>query len=233
MDGGTWGTFEIDPAALPKHIDTTYEYEDKNGDIVQQTHKQCYELTGDTLRIGGSQVFGQYPPEISEQISSVTTLSRWQGERPTTKQASGIQPIENAVLGTVTWDDNLNYWEAKLELFSNHQVNVSITPADEDDAAAIAAGAELVEWVRQNERSAREYAAGQMLESAEDWRDEDDEPNEITAESFAERIVLESITVEEDGGANLWYNDDQIFAGHVIVVSLNTVREFSDAEIMG
>gem|GEM_PF-3690006 len=56
VNGGTWGTFKLEPTTTPKRIDTTYEHEGKNGEGLSMTHKECYELTGDTLRIGGSQV---------------------------------------------------------------------------------------------------------------------------------------------------------------------------------
>lgn len=231
--GGSWVTFALDPTTTPKRIDTTHEVTNREGEIVRRTFKECYELDGDTLRIGGAQIFGEYPEAVSDQISTVTTLTRYHGSRPETKQPSGKQPIDNPVLGVLTWNDDREQWEAAIELLPGLKVDISLSPDGKGDEETIASGQAFIEWIKSHEQEAREYAAREMTELAEDWRDEDEEPDEITPESFANRITLEAISMGAGGEATLWYDDGNLFAGHVVVVSVSPSREFTDAEMMG
>ena len=75
--------------------------------------------------------------------------------------------------------------------------------------------------------------ATQMLEMAEDWRDEDEEPDPITLESFVNRVKLESIVFDEDGSAELYYFDDNIFAAHTIMASVNADGKLERTTIAG
>ena len=233
VDGGPWGTFVLDATTTPKHIDTTYEYQTKGGESKTRTYKQAYELNGDTLRIGGAQIFGTYPEVIDDAYSTVTTLSKYSGPRPETKRASGIAPVESDILGTLQWSDDRDSWEASVSFLPDHPVSVLLNPLETSQAQTIANGESLVTWAKTHEPEVRAYAAAQLTDLAEEWREEDEEPDPITPETFAARITLGGITAEANGEATFWYNDNEIFAGHVIVVTLNAERDFTDAQIMG
>ena len=254
VDGGTWATFTVDETADPRRMEATYLLPDRDGVIQERRFKSCYALRGDTLTVGGAAVYGKYPPRIDDTVSVVTILSRFDGERPATRQASGTKPIESATLGTVTWNDNFSHWKARITFAPDQLVSVSFSPADDADKYDLAPCEAFVAWVKESDAAARAYAAQSMIETAEDWEtdadydeaaedteDEDEESDEadeeedegITEESFAERITLSEITLEADGDANLWYDDDNIFLGHVIVVAVNADRAFTDAQMMG
>jgi len=107
--------------------------------------------------------------------------------------------------------------------------------ADEIDSinADIALGVlESMSDLREWDRKARRYAAESLLESANDWRDEN-EPV-ITAEDFARRIEgSPSLSVSRDGEIQFVYSDDDIFNGHWIVVSGTAAEGFDRADIEG
>ncbi|MFR5077481.1 MAG: DUF2262 domain-containing protein [[Clostridium] innocuum] len=63
------------------------------------------------------------------------------------------------------------------------------------------------------------YAAEQLLSCAIDWQDEAED--ELRADDFARRIRIEAVNVSQDGEFELYYDDGDIFAGHVIIVSGN------------
>ena len=67
----------------------------------------------------------------------------------------------------------------------------------------------------------REFAAKSLTDCANDWLQdslEDGEPFiEITEEKFAERMVLNSIGFDENG-FDVYYDDDDMFWGHCILV---------------
>lgn len=95
---------------------------------------------------------------------------------------------------------------------------------------------DLKEW----DEKFRKFAAERLTELANDWLmdsedfDEDDEnENLITEEAFAKRIWISEITISPDGDYEVYYNDDDMFWGHVIIVSGNTETGIEDAVIAG
>lgn len=82
------------------------------------------------------------------------------------------------------------------------------------------------------DRQLRAYAAGHMLDTANDWLgDADEEP--ITAEQFADRITLSELAFRNDGSIEAYYDDGDIFWGHCIIVRMDKNGNIEDAEIAG
>lgn len=95
----------------------------------------------------------------------------------------------------------------------------------------------------------RKFAAEQLTELANDWladREDFDEDNEydendennndenlITKETFAERIWIGEIVIFPNGDYEVYYNDDDMFWGHVIIVGGNIETGIEDALIAG
>lgn len=83
----------------------------------------------------------------------------------------------------------------------------------------------------------RTYAAEKLVEGANDWLqdelEEGEEADPITEEDFARRIVISMIAIEADGSITVYYDDDDMFWGHTIVVSINQNGEMTDADIAG
>jgi hypothetical protein len=101
---------------------------------------------------------------------------------------------------------------------------------DRDDVMAVTASREFILWLRRHELDARQFAAGELLETHNDaWNE--DEP--ISAQTFAERMTLEGVGVDRDGCGSLYYEDGDLFWGHCIVVSVDRNREFRSADIAG
>lgn len=94
------------------------------------------------------------------------------------------------------------------------------------------------------DRRAREYAADELLDSANDWAAEDtaEEVLErlkdagerlVSREQFMERMELESVSVEEDGEFEFWFGDGDMFWGHSIRVSGSLAGGLDGAYIEG
>lgn len=81
------------------------------------------------------------------------------------------------------------------------------------------------------DKKARRYAAEQLLSCAIEWQDEDED--ELCADEFIRRIRIESVNVSQDGEFELYYDDGDIFAGHVIIVSGNMEKGLYDAQFAG
>lgn len=231
VDGGSWGTFTLDASTTPRHLTIAYPPGDADTDQTPRLYTYAYELSGDTLRIASASTPGYYPNAIDDRDAMITNLTRSSGPRPETKQASGITPRESPVFGTVTYNDNYNQWEAAFALSPDQTVIINLLGDDPDQMLPV--GETLAAWTQAHEPEIRAYAATELIDLAEDWRDEDEEPTPLTLEAFADRITLQSLSVAPDGDTTFWYEDGDLFAGHVIVVSLNTNHEFTDAQIMG
>lgn len=67
------------------------------------------------------------------------------------------------------------------------------------------------------------YAADELTEDANEWQDSTDEEGNhvpaITKEQFQERLTLTSVSLHDDGRFSFWFDDDDMFFGHVIEVS--------------
>ena len=92
----------------------------------------------------------------------------------------------------------------------------------------------LVQNAKQLDMNMRKFAAEELTNNANDWQDNlgEDLP-EITQEQFAKRIVLEAIHVDEEGDYTAYYDDDDMFYGHVVVVDGNIDTGFESSYIEG
>lgn len=91
----------------------------------------------------------------------------------------------------------------------------------------------LMDNCKEWDEKARKYAAGELTENANEWAEEDDDVNEITEEEFAERLGISEVCVSTDGYFEIYYDDDNMFWGHVVIVSGNIETGFDDADIAG
>lgn len=81
---------------------------------------------------------------------------------------------------------------------------------------------------------ARKFAAEELTGNANDWaQDEDENAEEITKEDFAKRLIISEVCVSTDGNFEIFYNDDDMFWGHVVIVSGNIETGIDDAEMAG
>ncbi len=85
----------------------------------------------------------------------------------------------------------------------------------------------------------RAFAAEKLTELANDWQDKgyDDEDGEdlaaITEESFAGRLVISELSIDAEGDYEVYYDDDDMFWGHVIIVNGSVDGGMEDAYIAG
>lgn len=129
------------------------------------------------------------------------------------------------VLGNLNLDKELGWLEGEADwLGMDAAIHVNV----EEDLSDAEDGIKNLEEFYKNRKEwdskLRAYAAKELLDSANDWINSDnleDELIELTPEEFAERIGIESVDVNADGTFTVMYDDDDIFAGHVVVVEGN------------
>lgn len=86
------------------------------------------------------------------------------------------------------------------------------------------------------DRRWRRFAAEQLLEDAVNWQEETDEPvvppESLDAEAFARCIELSELALQKEG-FTAYYDDGDLFFGHVILVEGGKDGEPDDAYIAG
>lgn len=136
-------------------------------------------------------------------------------------------------LGEFKLDRRYGWFEGQISWLGNTE-DVTLNKDEDTDTAeqALRTLHMLMSDPEKWDRKLREYAAGELTELANDWREEDETP-EITKEEFAERIGSPSFTINNTGDFEAVYNDDDMFAGHWIVVYGTAGAELTEANIEG
>ena len=136
-------------------------------------------------------------------------------------------------LGTFALNRQGNWFETELDWLG---AEISLVfDQDENRADCVMNAKALLADAAGWDRRVREYAADELLSTANDWAGqmEDEEPQEITREQFVERMELESIEVRADGSFQFWFGDGDLFYGHSIWVSGDMEHGPDDASMEG
>lgn len=92
----------------------------------------------------------------------------------------------------------------------------------------------LMDNCKEWDEKARKHAAAELTENANDWaNDEDNEAEEITEDEFAKRLSISEICVSTEGDFEIYYDDDDMFWGHVVIVSGNIEKGIEEAYMVG
>jgi len=92
----------------------------------------------------------------------------------------------------------------------------------------------LLAGSREWDDKARKFAAEELTDNANDWaQDEDENAEVITKEEFSKRLIISEVCVGIDGNFEIFFGDDDMFWGHVIIVSGNIATGIEDADIAG
>ena len=138
-------------------------------------------------------------------------------------------------LGTFTLNRQVDWFEMEAD-WLGAQISL-VFDREEDRAGTLQAAKKLLACTEDWDRRIREYAAGELLELANDWNQdlggEDGGPPEITREQFMERMELESVEIRADGSFEFWFADGGLFYGHSIRVSGSLENGPEDAGMEG
>lgn len=231
-DGTLRPTFVVDESVSPKRLTETLDYNgpfgppDPNAIIL----RYLYRLDGETLTLC-SGPFGSFPDEFSDE-HGIKTLVRDHGPLPEQRQPSGTPPLVDDLLGTLEWDDNLNWYSGEVRL-ANASFNISLNPdAGTDASRALARARQIVEDFERYRQLAADYAVDGLLGlKNETWLDESDD--EESPETFKAKMTLQAITVEAEGDVTFWHHDGDLFWGHSIQVCMDAGDNCTGTDIPG
>jgi hypothetical protein len=142
--------------------------------------------------------------------------------------------LKDDLLGEFVLNKNLSLFDGRAE-WCGKDVSVSLEVDGDDEAiwaSALGHIRALFEQQTVRDGEFRGFAVEKLTELANDWR-EDESVAEITAEVFADRIGLAELSVDMDGNYCAYYDDDDMFYGHIITVYGNVKSGMKDANIEG
>ena len=149
--------------------------------------------------------------------------------------------LEDEVLGTLTLDREMSIFEGTCK-WMGKEVRISLDVEIEKKASWTRVTNVMKKLVANQEtwdKSLRAMAAQKLTAQANEWladndqTDRDPEKDPITEDEFARRILLTEFTVSPGGRFTAWYEDDDMFWGHVITVDGTLKKGPVDADIQG
>ena len=147
--------------------------------------------------------------------------------------------ITDEILGEMTFDESLGSFEGEVEISGqNIYFGISVDNINDKETVdrLISEFKKFISEFDKWDKRIREFSAEKLTDNANDWlRDsleDDEEFVEITEEKFAERMVLNSIGFDENG-FEVFYDDDDMFWGHSILVDGTLENGMEQAYIAG
>ena len=129
--------------------------------------------------------------------------------------------LEDEESGELTLDKDLDLFDGDVS-WRGERISVSLevdSGCEETWEQAVQAMKVMLAEQDRWDRDMRASAARELTELACEWRESaDEEVPEITEESFARRIELRSIAMDADGSFSAYFDDDDMFVGHCVVV---------------
>ena len=150
--------------------------------------------------------------------------------------AEYLRPVvlSDEVLGELTLNKDLDLFEVDIA-WRGERISVSLevdSGYEETWKQAVQAMKTMLADQERWDRDMRAFAARELTELACEWRESADEDvPEITEESFAQRLDLTSIAMDPDGSFSAYFDDDDMFFGHCVVV-YGTLADGVDSAVM-
>lgn len=129
--------------------------------------------------------------------------------------------VQDEVLGELVLDKDLSLFEGKA-MWLGSKISITLNIDKENRASWTKARNAMKKLLVEQQKwdiSMREFAASKLTSLANEWQDEDDKdaPN-IAEKDFARRINIESISITSGGSFTVYFNDDDMFWGHIVTV---------------
>ena len=149
--------------------------------------------------------------------------------------------LEDEVLGTLTLDREMSIFEGTCK-WMGKEVRISLDVEIEKKASWTRVTNVMKNLLADQEvwdKSLRAMAAQTLTAQANEWLADNDqtdrapEKDPITEDEFARRILLTEFTVSPGGRFTAWYEDDDMFWGHVVIVEATLKKGPISADIQG
>ncbi|KLI35688.1 DUF2262 domain-containing protein [Brachyspira hyodysenteriae] len=140
---------------------------------------------------------------------------------------------KNEELGDFELDKSINCFEKNMSWIDNNDISVSFNNIDEEvNKKSVDIIKKIFANKKDIDKKLKDYIAENMLEDANSWNDDDGKPH-INKEEFIKLISLTSITIIYENNITFYFDDGDIFSGHVIVIDSDYDFNFAEPYIIG
>jgi hypothetical protein len=138
------------------------------------------------------------------------------------------ESLKDPIIGPLEWDDRLQWWIGTTYVTPDCSIEIFISPGDEPPESVLSRVRAGLERIRSNGFEYRHWTAVQVLEDR--WNSEE----EMTVEEITVLLQLASIDFHPDGGAGLYWNDqDRLYGGHNLITELDPHGRCTEVRIEG
>ena len=135
-------------------------------------------------------------------------------------------------LGNFELDKSIDMFNKNIE-WDNNNISISFENIDEEVNKK---SADIIRKIfaskKDIDKKLKDYISESLLEDANSWNDDDDKPN-INKEDFLKLITLTSINIIYEDNITFYFDDGDIFSGHVIAVDSDYDFNFAEPYIIG
>lgn len=140
--------------------------------------------------------------------------------------------IKDELLGTLIWNDQLEWWEGKLKLESATPFVLYVFARRDftPDRKITDECRKAIHRIVGSEAEYRLYAAKQLCDiHNSEWNN----GPPISEAEFAQRLVTDTVEVHESGYAEIHFGDGGLFWDHGVGVRIRESGEFQEAVVEG
>lgn len=135
-------------------------------------------------------------------------------------------------IDNLVFDKEIECFDATLQ-FDNKSFDITLSnfePTEEKQAEELAN--KIGGWMEQNLARTKEYAASKLVQlKNESWLSEGEVP--ATIQTLIDAMELDGINAFPDGNFEIYFDDNDLFGEHSIVVDVSAAFEFTDVYIGG
>lgn len=144
--------------------------------------------------------------------------------------------LQDDTLGALKLNKRFGCFEGTIT-WQNFKVAVILDVDEEDEGSWTRASEAMKKMLSEQEKwdlEMRGFAASQLTPLTREWGKAAEEPTlEITEESFAKRIELQTISMTDDGSFSACFADNGMFFGHSVTVCGSLEKGVISADIEG
>lgn len=172
-----------------------------------------------------------YKLSITEEEieKAFNTLNNEQFEKPK-KLAVKNRTIKISSIGMLTYNDELEWYVGKFKV-ENKVIEVSVCNAEENELEELIFFVDKQIKAKFYEEMLLKMESKMINLKNEFWLGKNEAP--ITIENFRKRISINRIVFYNDCSSSIYCNDDNIFLGHLIDISVDENGKYKDVNIVG
>lgn len=143
--------------------------------------------------------------------------------------------LESEILGTLKFDEKMEYYKTKCKI-GNQNINITIDLTYPTELKKNLKKVDKLMSTCFYEKALMKMSKPMVKLKNDVWLEEYDDGQEeqpITAEQLLKRIKIETIAFNDECGAEIYCDDDDIFWGHTIIISTNSRGTYQDATLAG